>query len=235
MLPIIFAGPMILDTACRNPPDERPIMSTTNSPEAGAQGYSSNPLGNLTPQQQNMLISAIGRNWWVLLGLGIVSAVVGIVLITRPAGSVWFLAVILAIYLILSGIFSIVRGFASGLPGSMRAILIVGGGIGVFLGLLMFRFGPDEKIEILGIFVAIWFLFAGIEALFTAAAVASGRGWQIFNGVVYLLAGIVLLASPYAVEVFAWVAGIWLVVIGLFQVITSFRLKSAAAKAQSAL
>ena len=182
-----------------------------------------------------MVVSAIGRNWWILLGLGIISAVVGVLLIVRPAGSTWVLAVILAVYLLLSGIFAVVRGFASGLTGGMRAILIIGGVIGILLGLLMFRFGPDEKIEILGIFVAIWFLFAGIEALFIAAAVTEGRGWQIFNGVIYLAAGIVLLVSPYAVEVFVWVAGLWLLIIGLFQVIMSFRLKSAGDKAARAL
>ena len=99
----------------------------------------------------------------------------------------------------------------------------------------MFRFGPDEKIEILGIFLGVWFLFVAIESLFTAAAITDGRGWQIFNGIIYLLAGIVLLAAPYAIEVFVWVAGIWLVVIGLFQIITAFRLKAAAAKAAAAL
>ena len=210
-------------------------MSGNDSSTRSAESAYANPLGNLSAADQNILIRAIGQNWWVLLGLGLVRAVVGILLMFRPAGSTWGLAVILAVYLILSGIFSIVRGFATGLTGGMRAILIIGGAIGVFLGLLMFRFGPDEKIEILGIFLGVWFLFVAIESLFTAAAITDGRGWQIFNGIIYLLAGIVLLAAPYAIEVFVWVAGIWLVVIGLFQIITAFRLKAAAAKAAAAL
>lgn len=89
----------------------------------------------------------------------------------------------------------------------------------------MLRFGPDEKIEILGIFVGVWFLFSGIASLFGAAEVQAGRGWAVFNGIVYLIAGIVLLITPYAVEIFVWVAGIWLIVLGIFEVISAFQVK----------
>ena len=189
------------------------------------------PMTGLTTDEERDIVAGIGRTWWVLLFVGIVSAVVGVLLVLRPAGSTWVLAILLAVYLIVSGIFSIVRAFASGLPGSYRALLIIGGAIGLLLGLLMLRFGPDEKIEILGIFVGVWFLFAGIAALFGAAEVSQGRGWSIFNGVVYLIAGIVLLVTPYAVEIFVWVAGIWLIVLGLFEVITAFQVKAAASRA----
>jgi uncharacterized membrane protein HdeD (DUF308 family) len=176
------------------------------------------------------VMQAIGRNWWVLLFVGIVSIGAGIILMVYPAGSIWVLAVIMAVYLVISGIFSLVRAFSPGLSGSFRAILIIGGLIGLLLGLLMFRFGPEEKIEILGIFVGVWFLFSGVASLFAAGSVVEGRGWQIFNGVVYLIAGIALLAVPYAVEIFVWVAGIWLVVLGIFEVINAFMIKSAAKK-----
>jgi uncharacterized membrane protein HdeD (DUF308 family) len=195
----------------------------------------SNPSGSSTvffeAETPAGVMQAIGRNWWVMLFVGIISIAAGAILMARPAGSTWVLAVILAIYLVVSGIFSLVRAFSPGLSGSFRAILIIGGLIGLLLGLLMFRFGPDEKIEILGIFVGVWFLFSGVSSLFAAGSVTEGRGWQIFNGVVYLIAGIALLAVPYAVEIFVWVAGIWLIVLGIFEVISSFMLKSAAKRA----
>jgi uncharacterized membrane protein HdeD (DUF308 family) len=183
------------------------------------------PLTGMTTADEREIVAGIGKTWWVLLFVGIISAIVGVLLVFRPAGSTWVLAVLLAIYLIVSGIFSLVRAFASGLPGGYRALLIIGGAIGLLLGLLMLRFGPDEKIEILGIFVGVWFLFSGIASLFGAAEVQAGRGWAIFNGIVYLIAGIVLLITPYAVEIFVWVAGIWLIVLGIFEVISAFQVK----------
>ena len=192
------------------------------------------PATGMTTGEERALIAGIGRNWWVMLFIGIVSAIVGVLLVARPVGGTWFLAIVLAVYLVLSGIFSIVRAFGSGLPGAYRALLIIGGAIGLLLGLLMLRFGPDEKIEILGIFVGVWFLFSGVSALFSAGEVKEGRGWGIFSGIVYLIAGIVLLITPYAVEIFVWVAGIWLIVLGIFEVITAFQIKAAGNRAAKA-
>lgn len=189
------------------------------------------PMTGLTYDDERAVASALGRNWWALLVLGIVSLIVGVILILRPGGSVWFIAVVLAIYLVISGIVSLVRAFAHGLPGGYRALLIISGIIGILLGLLMFRFSPEEKVEILGIFVGVWFLFSGILQLVNSSSVSEGKGWAIFSGIVYMLAGVVLLINPWAVEIFVWIAGIWLVVLGIFEIISSFQLKSLAKKA----
>lgn len=192
------------------------------------------PMTGLTDAEERTVMDAISKTWWVVLFIGIVSMIVGALMLFRPAGSTWVLAIILAVYLVLSGIFSIVRAFGSGLSGGYRALLIIGGGIGLLLGLMMFRFSAEEKVELLGLFVGIWFIFSGVAALFNSSMVTEGKGWQIFSGIIYLLAGVVLLVSPYAVEVFVWVAGIWLLVIGLFEVISAFQVKSLAKKAQAA-
>ena len=192
------------------------------------------PLTGLTYDEERATVAAIGRNWWVLLLLGIVSIIIGIAMIARPAGSTWVLAILLAIYLVVSGIVSLVRAFSHGLPGGYRALLIISGIIGLLLGLLMLRFAPEEKIEILGIFVGVWFLFSGVMQLVSSSSLPEGMGWGIFSGIVYLLAGVVLLINPWAVEVFVWIVGIWLVVLGIFEIISSFQVKSAAKKAMAA-
>jgi uncharacterized membrane protein HdeD (DUF308 family) len=188
------------------------------------------PMTGLSYDDERAVASALGRNWWALLILGIVSIIVGIIVTLRPAGSTWLVAVLLALYLVVSGIVSLVRAFAKGLPGGYRALLIISGVIGLLLGLLMFRFGAEEKVEILGIFVGVWFLFSGVLQLFNSSSVSEGKGWAIFSGIVYLLAGIVLLINPWAVEIFVWIVGIWLVVLGIFEIISSFQVKSMAKK-----
>jgi uncharacterized membrane protein HdeD (DUF308 family) len=189
-----------------------------------------NQASGMTSEQERGLITAIGRNWWVLLFVGIVSVVVGVLIMVRPAGSTWVLAILLAIYLFISGIFQLVRAFSPGLSGGIRALLIIGGAIGIILGAVMFRLSPEEKVELLGLFLGIWFLFAGVNALFNGAEIKEGRGWAIFSGIVYVIAGIVLVGFPLAVATFVWVVGIWLVVLGLFEIISAFQVKSAARK-----
>ena len=189
------------------------------------------PMTGLSYDEERQMAAAIGKNWWVLLILGIVTMVLGVLIILRPAGSTYVLAILLAVYLLISGIVSIIRVFAHGLPGWARALYAVGGVIGIFLGLLMFRFGPEEKVELFGLFVAVWFLFAGINQFISASQMTEGRGWGIFSGIVYILCVVVLVVNPWAVGIFVWVAGIMLLVIGLFEIVSSFQVKSLGKKA----
>ena len=171
-------------------------------------------------------MGAIGRHWGVLLFLGISSLVVGIIAVVWPAVTVLVLAVLLAVYLIVSGIFEIIRGFGSGLSGGMRALLFITGILSVILGLLMFR-GAFQAVEILAILVGIGFLFRGFGAIFLAAEEKGGRGWNIFGGIIMLIGGVVILVWPaISLVTLAWVAGIWLIVGGIFEIIAAFRLRS---------
>jgi uncharacterized membrane protein HdeD (DUF308 family) len=196
----------------------------------------SNPA--LTAEQKGV-VTAISRHWWVLLFVGLVSLIVGVLMVAWPGVGAVIAAVLLAIYLIVSGLFSVVRAFASGLSGSKRALLIIGGGIGIILGLWMIRLGHspsdpslgrEEQIAVLGLFLGIWFIFAAVYRFFGAAELKEGRGWAIFSGVVYLAGGVVLISVPLAAAAVIWVIGIWLIVLGIFEIINSFMVKGMAKK-----
>ena len=174
----------------------------------------------------NMLAS-IGRIWWLLLFGGIISLVVGIVIISWPTPTVIVVAVLFAIYLIISGIFEIVRSFASGLTGGTRALLLITGVLSVILGIFAIRSAADNAVDLLGIFVGIAFLFRGFASLFMGFDSKEGRGWNIFFGIIMLVGGVVILVQPaLALTTLAWVVGIWLVLIGLYEIIASFIVRS---------
>ncbi|MHB1066089.1 MAG: HdeD family acid-resistance protein [Candidatus Nanopelagicales bacterium] len=172
-------------------------------------------------------LGSIGSHWGILLFLGITSVVVGIIALVWPGATVLVIAILLAIWLIVSGVFEIVRGFARGLSGGMRALLFITGILSVILGIIAFR-SVFQAVEILAIFVGIMFLFRGFGALFMGAEQKEGRGWNIFGGIIMLIGGLVILVWPaISLVTLAWVAGIWLIVGGLFEIIASFRLRSA--------
>ena len=63
-----------------------------------------------------------------------------------------------------------------------------------------------------------------------------GRPWQIFLGLVSLLAGIVMLGSPLeSIEVLTLVVAIWLIVIGAFEIVSSFGSRGACKRVHEAL
>lgn len=171
------------------------------------------------------LMTAIGRNWWVLLFAGILSLVVGIAALVWPGKTVLVVAIVFAIWLIVSGIFSIVRGFAHGLTGGMRALFIITGILSLVLGIFAIR-GEFQELYILSLFIGIGFLFRGFASLFLGFENKDGRGWNIFFGIVMIIGGIIVLVWPgISLITLTWVVGIWLIIIGIYEVIAAFSVK----------
>ena len=81
----------------------------------------------------------------------------------------------------------------------------------------------------------------GVTALIGGIAgsrddVGEGRGWWIAFGVVSLIAGIVVTATPVSsVTVLAVLLGIWFIVIGALEIIGGVMLRRAASHAEASL
>ena len=115
-----------------------------------------------------------------------------------------------------------------------REVII--GVLSLILGFVALRsfFESDSPLLagwILAIFIGIAFLFRGFSLVFLGIEGKGqpGRGWNIFAGIVILIGGIIILTQPLSVVALAWVAGIWLIVMGIFEIISSFMVKRAAA------
>ena len=176
----------------------------------------------LEMEAEDSMLASIGRIWWLLLFGGVISLVVGIIVISWPDKTVIVVAVLFAIYLIISGIFEIVRSFASGLTGGTRALLLITGVLSVILGIFAIRSAADNAVNLLGIFVGIAFLFRGFASLFMGFDSKEGRGWNIFFGIIMLVGGVVILVQPaLSLTTLAWVVGIWLIMIGIYEIIAS--------------
>jgi uncharacterized membrane protein HdeD (DUF308 family) len=179
-----------------------------------------------TDFDENNALGELGRHWGVVLVIGLSSLVVGILAIAWPGKTTVVVAVLFAAWLIVTGIFQIVRGFGRGLSGGMRALMFIGGALSLILGLLAVR-SIFQAVEILGIFVGIAFLFRGFGALFMGFEQKAGRGWNIFLGIIMLLGGLVVLAYPMTtIAMLTWVVGLWLIVGGIFEIIGAFKLRS---------
>ena len=88
---------------------------------------------------------------------------------------------------------------------------------------------PPALCVAIGGWVAVGFVFRGVAT--TVAAISDphlpGRGWAIFFGVITILAGIVVLAYPFdSLVTLTLVTGIWLIVIGVMEIISSFGIRS---------
>ena len=93
--------------------------------------------------------------------------------------------------------------------------------------LSLFRQGLSESTGITG------FIFRGVAPLVSAISdpTLPGRGWEIFIGVISLIAGVIMLAVPFeSLAILTQVVGIWLIVLGAFEVVSAFGIRSASKK-----
>ena len=75
----------------------------------------------------------------------------------------------------------------------------------------------------------------------TAAAAISdadtpSRGWEIFIGIITLIAGLIVLGYPFSsLGTLTLVVGIWLIVIGVLEIIASFGIRKAGKEVRAAV
>jgi uncharacterized membrane protein HdeD (DUF308 family) len=109
--------------------------------------------------------------------------------------------------------------------------------LSVILGILAFRhFGQGYAILLLAIWIGIGFTFRGVTAVALAAGDRGfpGRGWAIFFGVISIIAGVVVLAYPFdSIVTLALVVGIWLIILGVMEVISGFGMRSDVKKVEN--
>jgi uncharacterized membrane protein HdeD (DUF308 family) len=99
---------------------------------------------------------------------------------------------------------------------------------------LAFRhFGQGYAILLLAIWIGVGFIFRGVATTVSAISEPGvpGRGWNIFFGVITLIAGIIVIASPFeSIVTLAIVVGVWLIVIGVMEMVSAFGMRRAAKK-----
>jgi uncharacterized membrane protein HdeD (DUF308 family) len=177
--------------------------------------------------------SLLPHLWKSTLVSGILSLILGVLVLAWPGKSVLAAAVAFGVYLLITGIAQVVFAFSLHVSAGSRVLLFISGAASLILAVLAFRhFGHDDALAVLllAIWIGIGFIFRGVATTISAISdpALPGRGWSIFVGAITLLAGIVVLAEPFpSIITLAIVVGVWFVVIGVFEIVSSFGVRKA--------
>jgi uncharacterized membrane protein HdeD (DUF308 family) len=178
--------------------------------------------------------SLLSHLWKSTLLSGVLSVILGVLILLWPGKSLLVAAVLFGIYLLVTGTWQVFFAFALHVHAGGRILLLISGAASIILAILAFRhFGQGYALLLLAIWIAVGFIFRGVAT--TVSAISDpgvpGRGWAIFFGVISLIAGIVVLASPLeSLFTLTLVVGIWLIVIGVMEIVSAFPIRSASKK-----
>jgi uncharacterized membrane protein HdeD (DUF308 family) len=180
-------------------------------------------------QQPADMLARLGRHWGWLLVYGVLTLLAGIAVLAWPGETLLVLAVLFGVQLIISGIFRFVAALATDdLTGGTRVLLALLGVLSVIIGLWAVRHVLLTLLA-LTVFLGIYWIVSGVIDIFTALSHRGmqSRGWTAATGVLSLIAGLIVLAFPGLTLLgLAVILGIWLIVFGVMELTSAFRLRS---------
>jgi uncharacterized membrane protein HdeD (DUF308 family) len=182
---------------------------------------------DVTPEQRDIL-RIVGKSWGWVLFFGIVTLILGILVILHPKDTIYAFAVVLGIWLFMAGLFRIVTAIADhDDTAGTRWLLAILGILSVIIGILFLRH-TEETVTTLAFLIGLFWVVGGIIEFFTAYSNYGepARAWRIAMGVLAFAAGVVTLVVPHlTLNVLAVIMGIWLIIYGGLEIALSLQLR----------
>lgn len=171
---------------------------------------------------------ALARSWALVLGVGVVTFLLGVTLAVWPRETAKVLAILLGLQLVVSGIAQIGMALSSSGEKAGRWLLAISGAVALVVGALLL-FSPRQTLT----FVA---LTVGICVMVTSAAdmldaLLSGRArrrwWHVLRGALTFVFGVLLVANPdVSLALLALIACVWLICYGFLTVVAALLLRT---------
>jgi uncharacterized membrane protein HdeD (DUF308 family) len=139
------------------------------------------------------------RHTGLRIAIGILSIVVGILVIARPVNTLVFVAILFGVQLVILGVVRIALAVSvADLPRGLKVLSVVLGILTIIAGVFCF-FRPQASLVILAILLAAGWIADGVADLargFTGQRSGGERAYLIVLGVVSIVGGLVVAIFP---------------------------------------
>jgi uncharacterized membrane protein HdeD (DUF308 family) len=184
--------------------------------------------------------SLVGQRLWKwTLVAGLLTVVLGAIVLAWPGPTILVASTLFGVYLLLSGLAELFMAFTLPRSAATRVMLFISGALSLVLAIMSFRhFGDAYAVLLLSLWIGIGFIFQGVSGVAVGIGESDlpGRGWYIAAGIISGIAGVVVLVWPFdSIAVLTLVAGIWLVIVGITQIIQAFQTRKAANTARQTI
>ena len=171
------------------------------------------------------LLPDLSRLWPVTLLMGLATSIIGVIVVVWPEQTLTVLSVLLGLQLVIFGLFRLISAFSSRAPAPV--LLGVVGVLGMGVGVVVLR-NPFESISVLAALLGlVWIVGGAIDLLDAIVLGPRGDRWILaLLALVTIVAGIVVVSWPApTLTVIAWIAGFYLMGLGLLICLDAFSLK----------
>lgn len=165
--------------------------------------------------------------WWLYLVTGVVSLLIGAALIWFREETLTFVGILIGLWILFFGIIRFLLAIFGG-ESEGRLMLAIVGVLGIALGIIVMK-NPTETIGIIAVIVGLFWIVFGLVEVFQGVTNSdlAGRWWTVLGGAVAAGAGVLLVFwTEPTVMVLALIAGIFLVIEGVLEIIAAFQVKA---------
>ncbi|GAA0916309.1 HdeD family acid-resistance protein [Virgisporangium aurantiacum] len=165
--------------------------------------------------------------WWSVVGLGIVSVLLGIVVVGWPTATLKVMAALAGLWLLLGGLVRIFSAFVSGRGVGRQMLSGIVGVVLVIVGVACLR-DLVRTVELLAVVVAVTWLLSGIAEVVMAADAKRGgsRVALLATGLISIVLGLVFLFVPrFSLGVLVLMTGLGFILTGAMQVVVGLQLR----------
>jgi uncharacterized membrane protein HdeD (DUF308 family) len=173
-----------------------------------------------------------GRTWGALVAIGILSVLLGILILVWPSATLLVVAITFGLQLIVAGVVRIAmsRDLPSE-PGWLRPSSIALGVLAVVAGVICL-FRPGTSLLVIAILIAVGWVAEGIATIahgFGSDRSAGSRIFLVVAGIVWILAGLAVAIFPgSSLVLLTLLAGIMIIVIGVAELVMVLLVRRAA-------
>jgi uncharacterized membrane protein HdeD (DUF308 family) len=179
-----------------------------------------------TADQTHAMMQDVADHWGLAVVMGVVSIVIGVLAIGYPGATIVTIAIFFAAWLFVSGFYEVITSFTRDGDTGSRVLHAIIGVLSIIVGFALLR-SPFQSVEVFIFVLGIFWLVQGVMTFVAAFAQKQGRNWRIISGLLGIIAGIIILTYPISSAVtLALIGGIWLIILGITQIIAGFQLRS---------
>ena len=181
-------------------------------------------MNNAVPTNEDMAAYVGKMPWWLVLVWGILAVLIGVMLVSQPLITAFYLIFFMGIYWFIGGFFTLASVFGDRTDAGWRIFLAI---ISIIAGLVIMCYPIYSSIivlELLVFLIGIWALVIGCTNLY-AAFTKKDAGAGIL-GIISIIFGIILIIFPYgAAYALPIVAGFVAIIAGICAIVVSFQVK----------
>ena len=183
------------------------------------------------------MLAIAGRQWWVLILQGVLGVVVGILAILDPGLALTTIALLFAVWAIVSGVSQLAAGWRVAEARGRSWPFLLSGVVSVLAGVLAVIF-PVTAIAYLIFLLGAWILISGVMEVYTAYRIrdeVTGEWILALIGLLRIVVGLIILAMPVVGALLtAALFATWAIIGGVAALALGWRLRQFSGRMSSA-